>query len=168
MPTRLERQEQLIKTTRTWARQTRKELLFELASQGLAESHREIGEDSTPPLSKSIRYGIKRSYGELDSVSFRFVRHGIFVEHGVGKGRPKGSSKALASAQPWLQPVLEPEVSNLADILSEEYADLVVDEIRFLIPGVLDVRAKGGRDRFISGVKDDGSPIYTIIDRSFF
>jgi hypothetical protein len=91
-------------------------------------------------LYKSLSYKIRKSQGFLESVGFVFARHGIFLEHGVGRGRPVGSSQAEAAKQPWLLRVLPGQIEELADILEERYADIAANELRFLIPGIIDTK----------------------------
>jgi hypothetical protein len=83
---------------------------------------------------------LEKSQGFLESVGFVFARHGIFLEHGVGRGRPVGSSQAEAAKQPWLLRVLPGQIEELADILEERYADIAANELRFLIPGIIDTK----------------------------
>lgn len=83
----------------------------------------------------SLGVGYKRDFGQVGRINFKFTKHGIYLEHGVGKGRPVRSAKA--KPKPWLAPILDPEVQNLADLIANEYADLSLKEIRFNIPGIL-------------------------------
>jgi hypothetical protein len=130
----------LIKEIRSWSQATRKQLLFRLAKLQLTDLLR-----LNTRLEQSIKTSVKTRRGEVDSVGFSFLRHGIFLEHGVGKGRPVGSQAAQSAARPWLKPVIEPAVEELADILAEEYADIAIDNIRILIPGIIDTEVKGRR-----------------------
>jgi len=120
---------------KAWSQQTRKKLAFRLASLNLQERARLDGEVS---LRRSLGAGLRRRGGEINSVYFRFARHGIFIEHGVGRGRPKGSAAANRNKQPWLSVVLPDEIEALAELLSQEYADLAAENLRFLIPGIID------------------------------
>ncbi|MEO0625429.1 MAG: hypothetical protein AAFY91_00470 [Bacteroidota bacterium] len=141
----LDRNNELAKTARRWANNTRKELLFKLASLGLAEMNEMKSDPDKRQLYETVSTIVKMEFGIVEYVGFRFLRHGIFVEQGVGRGRKKGSAQASKLAQPWIKPVLEPSIPVLADMLVEEYADLLVDEMRFLIPGVMDIKVGGGR-----------------------
>jgi hypothetical protein len=87
------------------------------------------------PLEKSIGSSLKKDFGEVTRVNFKFKRKGIFLEHGVGRGRPVRSAKA--KPKPWLAPVLNPAIDELADILMEHYADFGAGEIKFQIPGIV-------------------------------
>lgn len=130
--------ENLDKEVRAWSKLTRKKMLFQLASLGLKERARV--ESESPGLYKSVRSSVKRNIGEIESASFSFARHGIFLEHGVGRGRPVRSPQAIASKKQWLAPTLPDAVEALADLLEQRYADVTTANIRFLIPGIFDTK----------------------------
>jgi hypothetical protein len=132
--------EALIKELRSWGRATSKQLLYRLAQLQLMDKLR-----LNTALESSISSSVKSRRGEVESVGFSFLRQGIFLEHGVGKNRTVGSQAAQAAARPWLKPILEPAVEELADILAEEYADIALDNIRLLIPGIIDTEVQGRR-----------------------
>lgn len=92
------------------------------------------------PLAPSIGSAIKKEYGQVNRINFRFAKQGIWLEHGVGKNRRRGS--ANAKPKPWLFPILDPAIEELASIIAEEYADIAAGEIKFLIPGIIDRRIK--------------------------
>jgi len=139
-----------------WARGTASKMKQRLAAEGLdsrrakqrGSSRLRIARSSSGatklvqevPLIESIRSALKFDNQLLDSIAFRFSRHGIFLELGVGKNRPKGSSSASATATPWLAPTLNAEIETLADILANNYADIAAGEVRILIPGIFDTR----------------------------
>lgn len=91
-------------------------------------------------LEDSIKGSTRKSYGLVYRINLSFAKQGIYLEHGVGKGRPVGSSKA--KPKPWLAPVLDPALDKLADLIANNYADIVQGEIKFLIPGILDRRLR--------------------------
>lgn len=140
-----------------WAKLTKKMLLQKLISLGvtnkikLARTVTRIrvrkgkGGSSIqkePFLTKSLAHRLRRKDGELESVAFSFVRHGIFLERGVGYKRPAGSSGANATAKPWIEPILPNQIEVLATILAENYADIAAEELRILVPGVIDTKVK--------------------------
>ena len=90
------------------------------------------------PLEKSIGSGNKKEFGQVVRINFRFPKQGIWLEHGVGQGRPVRS--AAARPKPWLTPILDPELDKLADLISENYADIAAGEIKLFIPGIIDRR----------------------------
>ena len=54
---------------------------------------------------------------------------------------PSGSLiKINPHKKEWLSVVIPDSVQTLADILEERYADIAAEELRILIPGVIDTR----------------------------
>lgn len=125
----------LVREARAWGQATKKKLLYRLAGLQLIDRLRLNTE-----LELTLSSSVKSRQGEIERISLGFARHGIFLEHGVGKGRPVGSSQALTAARPWLKPVLDPAVEELAELLAEQYADIAVDNIRILVPGIIDTK----------------------------
>jgi len=91
-------------------------------------------------LGNSIGPTYGQSFGQIDRINFRFSRQGIFLERGVG-GK-KGGGTVRHVPKPWLVPVIDPALQNLADMLVEKYADIVAGEIKFTVPGIIDRRIK--------------------------
>lgn len=91
-------------------------------------------------LERSIGSTLKKEFDQVNRINFRFQKQGIWLEHGVGKGRPVRSLKARP--KPWLAPILDPAIDDLADLIASGYLDIAAGEIKFLIPGVLDRRVK--------------------------
>lgn len=91
-------------------------------------------------LSASIGPAYKTEFGQIYRINFRFSRQGIFLEHGVGGKKGGGSIKH--TPRPWIAPVLNIAIDQLADILATQYADLVSGEIKFVVPGIIDRRIK--------------------------
>ena len=92
------------------------------------------------PLKPSIGSAIKKDFGQVNRINFRFAKQGIWLEHGVGKNRRVRS--ANARPKPWLAPVLNPAIDELANLIAENYLDIAAGEIKFFIPGILDRRVK--------------------------
>lgn len=92
-------------------------------------------------LVKSIGVNFKREYGQIYRINFPLQRHGIFLEHGVGRGRGVGSPK---SAKPFLNPILDAAIDDLANLISERYADIIVGELKLTIPGIISRRVRVG------------------------
>ena len=104
-------------------------------------------------LAASIGEKVYKHDGEIDCVGFSFARHGVFFQKGVGRGYVmqngivvRGYKKKIginkhdkrtsfiATAGPiqrkpvdWFNGMIDKEIENLADIVSEHYADRVVN-----------------------------------------
>jgi hypothetical protein len=162
--TLLARQEELRKEVKQWSRATKKQLLFRLNSLNLRE-RKKIGD--VKPLRKSLADTVTFRDRAVEKVAFSFVRHGIFLEHGVGKGRPVGSPQAKANAKKWLSEVIPEQFDELADIIQDQYGDIIEEELRLLIPGIVDLTTKPIPDS-IDWVAEDGRVVKVLIDKSFF
>jgi hypothetical protein len=139
---------------RSWGSLSRNAMEYRLTALGIEERRAErksfsrirFQKDSAgksyllreQPLLPSLKIGYKEFYGSINRISFKFARHGIFLEHGVGKGRKKGSGKE--TPKPWIEPVMQVEIPKLADILANQTAERVSGQLRFLVPGVVDMR----------------------------
>ena len=128
-----DRLEALLKEARIWGRATANDLRFLVASLTLSER---------AELERNIRSRVKAKDVDLESIAFTFPQHGIFLEHGVGRGRPAGSTSARRSAKKWLKPTLDVALEELADLLEKEYADVAAGELRLLVPGIIDTKIK--------------------------
>lgn len=147
-----------------WAKASKARLLQALLRMGVQDRiklaktvsrlkirRNQVGGDklvNDPFLTASLRYNIRRKNQEIESVGFSFARQGIFIQHGVGKGRPAGSSAANRYKKPWLTDVLPLAVEELADILEDQHADIAAAALVMSIPGVLETRMNvqvGGR-----------------------
>ena len=95
-------------------------------------------------LVNSIKPSTKQTYGEIDTISFSFERHGIFVHKGVGrgwemsgklvtrtaKGKMKGGGRNVVE---WFNPVIERNAPVLADQIAIVNADAVVNAAKLKI-----------------------------------
>lgn len=144
IPENKTRLEALDDTLKAFSQQTKEKLLRRLAALGVqkrAKLARKIKEDDNP-LVRSVKAGLRKKGGEPEKVFFSFSRTGIWIEHGVGKNRKKGSPAAKAAARKWISHVLPEAVEDLADLVEQEYADAVVGELRFILPGVIDTTSR--------------------------
>lgn len=100
----------------------------------------------------SIKSRTRESYGEIDSGSFSFNRYLIFIHKGAGRGMggTKGSqwtdihgnarstdphslgkmNTGSRHAEEWLNPVLDEQVPQLADIVAKFKTDAVINQIQ--------------------------------------
>jgi hypothetical protein len=95
-------------------------------------------------LVNSIKPSTKQSYGEIDTISFSFERHGIFVHKGVGRGwemtgklvRRTAKSKMKNGSRnvvEWFNPVIDRNAPELADQIAIVNADAVVNAAKLKI-----------------------------------
>lgn len=139
--------EQLNKDVSAWAKYQSQRMQRLVATLTLKDKHAIRKEawhkkknTEYKPLEKSIGANLKRDFGEVSRINFRLAKQGIWMEHGVGKNRPVRSS--AAQPKPWLQPILNPALDTLADLVASNYADRTAGEIKFLIPGIVNRRIK--------------------------
>jgi hypothetical protein len=78
---------------------------------------------SEQKLIQSINSRIRKNAGTIESISFRFERHGIFVEKGVSKSH---SLSNLRKKRPWIQPVFNRYTPEIADKVAEMNANNVI------------------------------------------
>ena len=95
-------------------------------------------------LVNSIKPSTKQSFGEIDTITFSFERHGIFVHKGVGRGwEMKGklvSRTAKGKMQnggrnsvEWFNPVIDKNAPVLADQIAKINADAVLNATKLKI-----------------------------------
>lgn len=95
-------------------------------------------------LVNSIKPSTKQSFGEIDTISFSFERHGIFVHKGVGRGWEKSGPVVVRTAKgkmtgggrnvvEWFNPVIDRNAPELADRIAEVNADAVLNATKLRI-----------------------------------
>ena len=139
--------EQLNKDVSDWAKFQSQRLRRLVGALTLKDRHAvqkairaAIRSNQYKPLKTSIGSALRKESGQVNRINFRFSKQGIWLEHGVGRGRPVRS--AAANPKPWLKPVLDPALDILANLISDNYADIAAGEIKFFIPGITDRRIK--------------------------
>lgn len=92
---------------------------------------------------KTISYVLKSKDNTLDSISFKFPLHGIFVHYGVGRGQPtkegkKRSKKVYIKRSPndFLNDPIDKSFQKLSDMAAEYYGD----KILFSVYGINSLR----------------------------
>ena len=83
----------------------------------------------TGDLLASVQGKAYRRKGLTDRIGFSFNRSGVFVETGVGKGRPANSIRARKAAKPWFNRTLEENMGELADIAADAHASINANRI---------------------------------------
>ena len=91
-------------------------------------------------LAASIRSKTREQFGEIDTITYSFERHGVFVHKGVGRGYPirgrgtiKNPSGKTRNAIEWFNPVLDQTMPELANRIAEINADAVLNTARVKI-----------------------------------
>jgi hypothetical protein len=100
-------------------------------------------------LVNSIKPSTKQTLGEIDTISFSFERHGIFVHKGVGRGYKmnKGTGLVIRTAKKrepnarvkdriaveWFNPVIDLNAPRLADQIAEINANAVLNASKLRI-----------------------------------
>lgn len=92
---------------------------------------------------RSLTYVLKDKFGDLDSISFKFPLHGIFVTYGVGSGQPRMEGKRRArkvylkrSPNDFLNEPIDNSFQKLTDFAAEYFGDKVL----FNVYGINSVR----------------------------
>ena len=88
-------------------------------------------------LAQSITSKTKRNYGEIDTITYSFERHGVFVHKGVGRGyeaqggfvirTAKGPLTKARKPVEWFNPILDAYIPELADEIAKVNADAVLN-----------------------------------------
>jgi hypothetical protein len=95
-------------------------------------------------LVNSIKPSTKQSYGEIDTISFSFERHGIFVHKGVGRGWKMNGKLVTRTAKgkmtnggrnsvEWFNPVIDRNAPVLADHIAIVNANAVLNATKLKI-----------------------------------
>lgn len=91
-------------------------------------------------LAASIKSKTRTRDGEIDTITYQFERHGVFVHKGVGRGYPirggmiiKNPSGKTRVAVEWFNPVLDQEMPQLANMIAKINADAVLNSARAMI-----------------------------------
>lgn len=94
-------------------------------------------------LARSIKTSTRKQLGEIDSISYKFPRHGVFFQKGVGRGHVMQGNRVIRGLknnktitpidgninrqpQDWFNATLDTEVPKLADIVADHKADEAV------------------------------------------
>lgn len=82
---------------------------------------------------RTISYVMRSKESVLDSISWRFPLHGIFVHYGVGSGQSAKKGKQRAkniyvkrTPNEFLNEPIEKELENLTNMVAEYYGDKVL------------------------------------------
>lgn len=83
-------------------------------------------------LVENLSMQYKKDVGaEIDTVSLKLLRHGVFREYGVGNGTPKGKvGMTRRTKSPWVSEPIEQKEGELVQIAAEHGAEMVVRMFR--------------------------------------
>jgi hypothetical protein len=114
-------------------------------------------------LLRSLQGKNDRRFGDIDRIAYHFVRHGVFLHKGVGRGYIMSGGTVIRGYKPgkvmtamalnknrevkpvilsgainrkpieWFNPVVQSSVEKLADIIAEMRADQVVNATKIFI-----------------------------------
>lgn len=121
-----------------WGRQSKNRFLYNI--QRLPFRKRLVFKKEIKHLRDGTSLRLVRSNGDIVRVAWRFTRHGIFQEHGVGRNRRKGSGKE--KPMPWLVPTLDAMTPLLADELQDESIKQLGLVIDIKVNGLFDITLK--------------------------
>lgn len=117
---------QLENITRAWARDRVAILKGNVSALGLVK---------TGTLQRSIRGGVRLSYGEVSTIWFKYQYWGLFHDKGA---QNVGRGKITLPAQHWMARfIYGPQLDELLDKLSDFYVDVTLNTIK-----LDDVKAK--------------------------
>jgi hypothetical protein len=91
-------------------------------------------------LANSIKSKTRQDFGAIDTITFSFERHGVFVHKGVGRGYPiegggiiKNPSGKTRVAVEWFNRPLDKSMPELANRIAEVNADAALNTARMKI-----------------------------------
>lgn len=81
-----------------------------------------------------LKTKLHRTGGEVERVAFNMPRHLVFMRKGVGRkwpmSRQERSSNGARQPKPFLNPVIEDNVKELADKVQQNRADMATKNIK--------------------------------------
>lgn len=105
-----------------WRKDTESKLKESMDAAGIKHSDKSKSPVAARDALKSAQ---AKKFGVVNRISFKFPRHLVFVEKGVGRGHPISNPR---EAKPWFNKIVEDQMESLADIVAENTADKVVSD----------------------------------------
>lgn len=109
---------------RRWLRKVVNGIVQDMHAKGVRHRSRSRSERAAFLL---VGSALKLRFGAPERAAIKFPMHLIFVKYGVGRGRAKGSGKEIP--KDIIDNILDKHLDELADLVTEHYADLVVNNI---------------------------------------
>lgn len=119
-----------------WGRNTRSAFLMRLRQLPFKRRKMWKTRKGTEILRERVGMRTKKNYGDIYRVVFPFTRHGIFQEHGVGRGRPIRSNRV--KPRPWIEPTFKLTVPTLADVLQDEAIAQLGLQMKIKVNGIFE------------------------------
>jgi len=106
---------------RTWATTATNDLLTQFDVLNIRHVKRS---PSAIPSKDALKNFLKARQGLVDTISFKFPQHMVFVHKGVSKGHPITNPR---QAKEWFNPSMDKSVEQLADIVADNDGELIVN-----------------------------------------
>lgn len=111
-----------------WAKGQKKDLDSQFDKLDI--QHRE-GSPSPQAARELLRHYLGQKFGMVSKITFKFPRHMVFVQKGVGKGTPAAQAgTGKRKPKDWFNGPIDEGVERLADIVAEGQADMIINSIR--------------------------------------
>jgi hypothetical protein len=117
-----------------WGKETKNAYLMRLRALPFKDRVKAEGDI----LRGRVQLKFKKEFGDIVRVTWPFARHGIFQEHGVGKGRKKGSGEE--KPMPWIAKTLDAQTPILADIMKDEAIKTLGLVIEIKVNGIFEIK----------------------------
>lgn len=110
----------------------RKQTVTKLKDQFSILNIKHVPRSPSPvPSQKALRAWLAFRDDLVNKIKFKFPRHMVFVEKGLGRDTPiarQGQTNRVKKE--WFNPVIEDAVDKLTDICAENAADFVANNLR--------------------------------------
>lgn len=106
-----------------WDRGTKNDLVARMNSLNIRHVKRSPNKIS---LQRALKSSLRKRGGLVNRISYQMPRSAIFLHKGVGKGRP---ASAPRGAKEWYSPVVNKNITGLADIVAEGGANMIVNNL---------------------------------------
>ena len=128
------------RTIDDWGKLTKARFLMQIRALPFKQRVMWQGRSDAAILRGRVAMRLQKRFGDVVRVRFPFTQHGIFQEHGVGKGRRKGSG--LERPMPWIKPGFDAMVPILADNMKSDALDALGQVIVIKVNGIFEMELK--------------------------